>query len=375
MRVLALIGALLASPLAAQTPAPTPAEAAQMAAARLQEAQTALEAATARSDRVAALTQTVQAYEDGLAALRDGLRRAAIRQRTLEGDLNARSDEVARLLGVLQTMGRAPTPILLLHPSGPTGTARSGMMLADVTPALQDKVTALRDQLDEVAVLQGLQNDALSVLEEGLAGAQAARAALSAAIADRTDLPRRFADDPVQTAVLLASSETLTAFASGLTETQVSGGPEADAIRGGLPLPVDGQVIRRFNEPDSAGIARPGILISTRPRALVTTPVAATVRYAGPLLDYGTVVILEPAAGTLWVIAGLAEAFGEAGQILPEGTPVGLMGGAVTQAQDILTESAQGSAGQRTETLYLEVRDMQSVVDPAEWFAFERARP
>ncbi|PVA06491.1 peptidase M23 [Thalassorhabdomicrobium marinisediminis] len=346
-----------------------------MAAARLQEAQTALEAATARSDRVAALTQTVQAYEDGLAALRDGLRRAAIRQRTLEGDLNARSDEVARLLGVLQTMGRAPTPILLLHPSGPTGTARSGMMLADVTPALQDKVTALRDQLDEVAVLQGLQNDALSVLEEGLAGAQAARAALSAAIADRTDLPRRFADDPVQTAVLLASSETLTAFASGLTETQVSGGPEADAIRGGLPLPVDGQVIRRFNEPDSAGIARPGILISTRPRALVTTPVAATVRYAGPLLDYGTVVILEPAAGTLWVIAGLAEAFGEAGQILPEGTPVGLMGGAVTQAQDILTESAQGSAGQRTETLYLEVRDMQSVVDPAEWFAFERARP
>lgn len=367
MRILALICALAAAPAFAQTPS----EAAQAAAIRLQDAQTALDAASGRSDRVAALTQTVQAYESGLAALRDGLRRAAIRQRTLETDLAMRSDEVARLLGVLQTMGRAPAPILLLHPSGPTGTARSGMMLAEVTPALQEQVTALRGQLEEVAILRELQGDALTILEDGLDGAQTARAALSAAISDRTDLPRRFAEDPVQTALLLASSETLDAFASGLTDTQASEGPDASTVKGAIPLPVGGQVIRLFNEPDAAGIVRPGILIATRPRALVTTPVSATIRYAGPLLDYGTVVILEPAADTLWVIAGLSEAFGEVGQIVPDGTPIGLMGGILTDAQGILNESAQGSAGQRTETLYLEVRDRQSAVNPAEWFAFQ----
>ena len=216
MRWLAIIALLWAGTAMSQSPS----DDAERAATRLSEARIALDAASTRADRVAALTETVQAYEDGLAALRDGLRRAAIRQRTLEADLEARSDEVARLLGVLQTMGRAPAPILLLHPSGPTGTARSGMMLADVTPALQDKVTALRGQLDELAVLQGLQSDALLVLEDGLSGAQSARAALSAAIADRTDLPRRYADDPVQTALLLAGSETLAAFASGLAETK-----------------------------------------------------------------------------------------------------------------------------------------------------------
>lgn len=366
MKVLAIICALFAAPAFAQSPA----EAAQSAALKLQEAQSALEAAGTRSDRVAALTQTVQAYEDGLAALRDGLRRAAIRQRTLETDLAARSDEVARLLGVLQTMGRAPAPVLLLHPSGPTGTARSGMMLADVTPALQEKVTQLRNQLEELSVLQGLQGDALSVLENGLAGAQTARTELSAAIADRTDLPRKFADDPIQTAILLASSETLNAFATGLIDTQASDGPDASTIKGAIPLPVAGQVIRQFQEPDAAGIARPGVLIATRPRALVTTPVSATVRYAGPLLDYGNVVILEPAADTLWVIAGLAESFGETGQIIPDSTAIGLMGGTITQAQAILNESAQGSAGERTQTLYLEVRDRQTAVDPAQWFAF-----
>ncbi|AKS44650.1 Septal ring factor EnvC, activator of murein hydrolases AmiA and AmiB [Octadecabacter temperatus] len=367
MKALAFIMALLAAPVLAQTPG----EAALAASERLQEARGILEAANGRSDRVAALTQTVRAYEDGLSALRDGLRRAAIRQRTLETDLATRSDEVARLLAVLQTMGRAPAPILLLHPSGPTGTARSGMMLADVTPALQDEVTALREQLEEVALLRGLQSDALTVLEDGLDGAQEARAALSAAISDRTDLPQRFLEDPVQTALLLASAETLDAFATGLTETHASTGPDASTVKGAIPLPVAGQVIRQYYEADAAGIERPGILIATQQRALVTTPVSATIRYAGPLLDYGTVVILEPAADTLWVIAGLAEAFGEVGQILPDGTPIGLMGGNITDAQGILNESAQGSAGERTETLYLEVRDGQSAVNPAEWFALQ----
>ncbi|SLN30867.1 murein hydrolase activator EnvC family protein [Pseudooctadecabacter jejudonensis] len=367
MRGLAVICALITGPVWAQSPA----DDAQAAAVRLGEARVALDAADGRSDRVAALTQTVQAYEDGLAALRDGLRRAAIRQRTLETDLASRSEEVARLLGVLQTMERSPAPILLLHPNGPTGTARSGMMLADVTPALQDRVVALRAQLEELAVLQGLQGDALTILADGLQGAQDARAALSKAIADRTDLPSRFAEDPVQTALLLASSETLEAFASGLVETQTGSGPDAATVKGAIPLPVEGQVLRGFNEADAAGIARPGFVIATRPRALVTTPVPATVRYAGPLLDYGNVMILEPAKDVLWVLAGLEQVFGEVGQIVPEGTPVGIMGGQSPSAQGILTESGQGSAGQRSETLYLEVRDRQSAVNPAEWFAVE----
>ncbi len=366
MKRLAIIFALMATPMLAQTPS----EAAQAAASQLQAAQTALEGATGRSDRVAALTETIQAYEAGMAALRDGLRRAAIRQRTLEADLEARSDEVARLLGVLQTMGRAPAPILFLHPSGPTGTARSGMMLADVTPALQDDVAALRAQLEEVAILRDLQSDALGILEDGLEGAQSARAALSAAISDRTDLPQRFEEDTVQTALLLASSETLEAFATGLADSQATTVQDASVVKGAIPLPVTGSVIRQFQDADAAGIARPGILIATVPRALVTTPVSATVRYAGPLLDYGNVIILEPAADTLWVFAGLAEVFGKVGQIVPDGTPIGLMGGELTDAQGILMQSAQGSAGTRTETLYLEVRDGQSAVNPAEWFAF-----
>lgn len=365
----AALATLSLTPASAQDTA----EIARAAAARLEAASVMLtEAATAR-DRVDALTETVRAYEDGLEALRDGLRRVAIRRRAIETELDARSAEVSQLLGVLQTMGRAPAPVLLLHPTGPLGTARSGMMVADVTPAIQAQVDALRVDLEEIRQLQMLQDSAAETLAAGLAGAQDARAELSLALSERRDLPMRFTEDPVRTAILIASTETLDAFAGGLAgivdEELGTAAPDAAALRGTLPLPVQGTIIRRFDQADAGGTVRPGWIVATRPRAMVTTPAAATIRFLGPLLDYGNVVILEPSPDVLIVLAGLAEVFGEAGQVIDAGTPVGLMGGDMPGVDAILTQSAQGGAGPQSETLYLEVREGQSPTDPATWFA------
>jgi murein hydrolase activator len=370
-------GLLAAASTAAQTgPAQSEtAQAARAAAQRLEAASLLLSEAQGARDRIAALTETVRAYEAGLVALRDGLRRAATRQRAIEAELEARSGEVARLLGVLQTMNPDRAPLLLLHPTGPVGTARAAMILADVTPALQERVDSLRADLEEVALLRQLQASAADTLQKGLAGAQQSRAELSIAVSERTGLPRRFTENAVGTALLIASTETLEAFADGLTETVQdefeTEEPDATARKGTLSLPVEGQVLRAYGEADAAGITRPGIVVAAPPRALVTTPVAATVRFRGPLLDYGNVIILEPAADVLLVFAGLEEVFGEAGQVLPEGAPVGLMGGTVPAVDAILTETLHGGGSPRTETLYLEVRDGQSSVDPATWFALD----
>ncbi|MBT8153282.1 peptidase M23 [Epibacterium ulvae] len=362
---LALLGA---SPLAAQEPA----SAAQAAAARLEAAGTQMRDAAGARDRVKALTETVQAYEDGLAAMRDGLRRVARRETALSAQLKAREGEVADLLGILQTIETSEPPVLMLHPAGPLGAARSAMMLAEVTPGLQARVNALKNDLNEVQTLRILQQSALGTLQEGLQGVQTARSALSAAIADRTDLPKRFTEDPVRTAILISSTETLTGFASGLAE--IAGGEiAADTSdisdrRGELDMPVQGLLLRGYGQRDAAGIARPGMLVATRPRALVESPTAATIRYRGPLLDLGNVVILEPQPDTLFVFSGLAEVFGETGQVIPEGTPVGLMGGQTPQADAILSLSGEGAGTDRSETLYIEVRMDNSPVDPETWF-------
>ena len=367
MRVAAILLALcLAGPLMAQSPG----DSASAAADRLTAARAQLDAAGSARNRVAALTETVRAYEDGLIALRDGLRRVAIRRNTLQAQLDARQAEVSRLLGVLASIGNAPTPLLLLHPSGPLGTARSGMLVADVTPALQAKVSELRAQMEELAVLQALQEGAADTLRDGLQGAQEARAALSAAVSDRTHLPRRYTEDSVQTALLLASTETLAAFADALAGSVNVASPEL-APQGDLALPVQGTVLRAYNTADAAGITRPGVVIAARPRALVTTPVAATLLFRGPLLDYGNVVILEPAQDILFVIGGLAEVYGEAGEVLPAGSPLGLLGGETPPVDANLTPDQAGSVVAASQTLYLEVRDGQGPVNPATWFALD----
>ena len=154
--------------------------------------------------------------------MRTGLRPCAwgcagppIREQALARELAARDDEIARLVGALQGIGASPSPVLMLHPTGPVGTARAAMMLAEVTPALEAQTHDLRRDLQEVTVLRALQESAASKLREGLENAQAARTALSQAMADRTDLPRRFTEDPVQTALLVASTETLKGSPAG----------------------------------------------------------------------------------------------------------------------------------------------------------------
>jgi septal ring factor EnvC (AmiA/AmiB activator) len=365
-----MLGLGLAAPLPAGDDA---AAAAQAAAERLAVAATLLEQASGAQDQITALTETIRAYEEGLALLRDGLRRVTIARSAQEARLATRRNEVEQLLAVLQGVNPDSGPVLLLHPSGALGAARTGMLLAAVTPALQAEAEALADDLAALEALRQAQEAGAENLAQGLDGVQAARERLAQAVAQRTDLPRRFVEDPEAMAALAASAATLDAFAAGLGATVAkdldAAVADALALKGDLPLPVQGSVIRRAGEADAAGVTRPGLVIATRPRALVSAPAAATIRFRGPLLDYGNVVILEPAPGVLLVLAGLAEVWPVTGEIVPAGAPLGFMGGEQAESDGNLTDPAAAGAEARSETLYLEVRDGQGPANPADWFA------
>ncbi|NOD88267.1 MULTISPECIES: murein hydrolase activator EnvC [unclassified Ruegeria] len=350
--------------------------AALKAAEMLEDASISLSEADGARDRVRALTQTIQAYEAGLSAMREGLRQAATREAQLSAELRAREKDVRQLIGVLQTIETTAPPVLMLHPSGPLGAARAGIMLSEVTPGLNAKAQALADDLNEVQTLRLLQQSASETLTEGLSGVQDARTRLSEAIADRTDLPRRFVEDPVRTAILISSTETLDGFASGLSEISEGEIVETDADisgqKGQISLPVQGVLLHKAGETDAAGVTRAGLVLGTRPRALVTSPTAATIRYRGPLLDLGNLVILEPQPGLLFVFSGLQEVYGNPGQVIPEGTPVGLMPGETPEIGAILSTSGDGTGTDRSETLYIEVREDNSSVDPETWFRTDK---
>lgn len=370
----AAVAAAVVLPAAAQDPQTL--LAARRAAQALTQAAVALEEAEEAQDRVAALTQTVRAYEQGLAALREGLRQAVVREEALRAALEAKRGEIERLTGALAAIERMQDSGLLLHPDGPLQSLRAGLLIAAMSPALQAEAAALRAQFDEVALLRSLQEGSAATLAQGLAGAQEARVRLSRAIAERAPLPRRPAADPEALAALLAAADTLESFAAGLTAVPLAGPepatPPFAAARGTLPLPVEATVLRRFRSPDAAGVARPGFVLAAAPQALVTAPSAATVRYAGPLLDYGNVIVLEPGAGYLLILAGLGQMFVAESEVVTAGAALGLVGGASPGASAPPGAVEQRGGGDRSETLYMEVREGGVPVDPETWFALER---
>ena len=363
---------LAAAPLHAADDAAVQARA---AAAALKTAIAGLDAAKGAKDRVAALTTTIEAYEAGLSALRDGLRRVTFREDALKAQLDAKRDRVSRLLGVLSSIGRTPGPLILLNPDGPLGTVRSGMIVSDVTPALQAEAEALRRQLQDIADLRASQQSAADTLRIGLKSVEAARLELSQAISDRTDLPKHFTESPAELAQVAQSIKTLGDFADVLSDRRMAQADPArdfaDA-RGTLPWPVQGTILHHAGEADAAGVTRPGLVIATRPRALVTTPWAATIRYRGPLLDYGNVMILEPGGGYLIILAGLDVVYGTVGDVVAAGTPVGLMGGNDADPTEFLASVQEGGGVGATETLYMEFRQGAKPIDPEGWFAQAR---
>lgn len=345
--------------------------AARAAALDLLSAIEGLAEARRARDQVTALTATIAAHERGLEALRAGLRDAALREAELSRAFERESGRAQRMLAAMMAMGRVEGPALLLHPAGPLGTARAGMLLADLSPAVQAEADRLAALAAELRSLRDLRQTGIATLTEALTSLQTARTELGQALAERRTPAPELSFDENRLLALLESAQTLEALAAGLERLPPGAevaGPGFAAARGRLPLPARASVLRRAGEPDAAGTRRPGLVLATAPGALVTAPWAATLRYRGPLSGYGNVILLEPDEGYLILMTGLETVFPQIGEVLPAGAPLGLMPGGTVDGAEFVAAEAVGPAV-RSETLYLELRHRGRPIDPDGWFA------
>ena len=322
--------------------------------------------------RIKSLSQAIQSYEETLAILRISVRDLTLQQAQLQNVLDHNENEIMQFLGVLAAVQKTPIAGQMLHPNGPLATARSGMIISDIVPILQENVNQLRDQLVVLKQLSETQFKAQSSLQTGLLELQKAHSNLGRAIANRDDLPKRFITDPEKLEILIKASKDLETFAASvqsiaISETSVSL-PSVSDRKGHLKLPVRGKILGKFNEADASGIKRSGIILATDPKAIVISPTAATIRYLGPLLDYGNVAILEPQNGLLFVFAGMDTVYGEIGQVIPALSPIGLMPSQSNEVDRIFKTRTNFYSGQLSETLYVEVREGSEPKNPLDWF-------
>ena len=343
---------------------------AERAAELIGSAAEALEDAPQDGRRLAVLADVVQAYEMGLAAQREADRDLALRAGVLGEELARERARLARLIGGLHRVSRAPAPLLLLHPSGPEGATRAAQMMATIVPELQAEADALRAMMIELDIVSSERLRAETLMREGLAGVRTARIALRDALDARTVPPQL---DPALVERLRADSQNLQAFARVLARQSASehaGRPDAfEGARGNLPMPVPGEVLRPFGARDADGTVRPGIVIGVEGVRQVVAPWTATLRYTGPFLEYGQIAVLEPAEGWLMILAGLDEVQRTVGEVVLAGEPVGTLTQMRAGVAGFGVEPLSVSGPNQRQVLYVELRRDGVPVDPAPWFA------
>ncbi len=309
------------------------------------------------TERVAALSDR----ETALAALRERYFAAEDAEQAIRRDLRYRRDEIARLLVALQAFGRTDRPDALPHPAGPLAAARARLMRAALRPQMQAGADALAAELRAVAAAQSQQADQLALIEATLETLAAERAALRALLDER---PAASAEAQVP-AALLREAESLSDLAAALAAS----GAEAGEPPPALAAPVVGAVRRGFRARDGAGVRRPGLVLDALPQGVVRAPAAGIVRYAGPYLDYGYVVVIEPRRDLLILLAGLATLDTATGARVETGALLGQIGGRPPTAQEYLMLGHQQGGETPPETLYMELRHGRDPIDPSPWLA------
>jgi septal ring factor EnvC (AmiA/AmiB activator) len=348
--------------LAAVSPsrAASSAEAIAAAESDLEGALAALE--SAESAQVPELAAAVAAYEDALGAVRSAIASASSDERAEILGLLARREEVSRFLGALQRMDPDPPPARSMHPLGPLAAARVAGMAERIVPGMAEAASGLEETLREIAAARALQARGVALVTARIGDLAAGQTSLAEAMAAEMATAAAPATDP-EMAGLVRGSETLTEFARAL-----AGDPAGEVAPPALARPVEGFVRHGFRMPDASGARRPGLVIEAAPRAQVRAPAAGIVRYAGPFLDFGQVVVLEPAPGVTVVLAGLERVRVSRGSRVAGGELLGLLGGAPLGADDYLMMTGGGTGAGARETLYVEIAERGAPVDPEPLF-------
>ncbi|MEM9146405.1 MAG: peptidoglycan DD-metalloendopeptidase family protein [Pseudomonadota bacterium] len=346
----------------------------EAARALLAEAEAALRAAERGGERRAALGEAVRAHEAALAALRGGLRALAAEDRRLTDGIAEERQRLARLIGALQSVAMAPKAAVAVHPKGVVASARAAHLLADLAPRLGVELQALGRRLDALRGVRLSQEIARAEARGTLAALQALRTEAGRSRSKSTQIGatarRALSRQAEEAAARARDLEDLSRTLRASLPQATARGPFA-AQRGRLDWPVAGRITGRFGGQDPWGRTGQGITFSAPAYAQITAPWDGTIRYAGPLIDYGTVVILEPQEGWLVVFAGVGRTDRRVGETVLAGETLGDLGGPLPSSEEFLLEASGAVPQVRTSDLYLEIRQDGTALDPAPWFKIE----
>ena len=355
------------------------------------------------TDRIRATELRIRSVEDRLATLSESEAKA-------RASLETRQAVATDILAALQRVGTMPPPILMADPDHVLETVRSAILLGSVMPDLKAETDKLATDLAAIerirasaaAERDGLARDIQSLVrdrqdisllvearQKEISGAESrvedyAKKAEALALKSQTlkDLIGRLETEV--DSVSRAAKDAKSAAVKAEEEAKATTDPTArnrmaalafrdparqapkvgfGELKGLLPLPVSGILLRGFNARDPVGGLTRGVTFEARPGALVSAPSDGWVAFAGPFRTYGQLLILNMGGGYYILLAGMDRISVSLGQFVLAGEPVAVMGDPSKDAQ------TQAGVNPAQPVLYVEFRKEGTPVDPTPWWS------
>ncbi len=370
------------------------------------------------SDKLVAMALKATEQVQALAKAEKRLKKLSNELAKSKRSLNARRDELSKLLAGLQTLQQDPPPALVVNPDDVLQALRGAMMFASVVPELRAKADSLKADLktlndlktsleaetqEHALVLKALaesQQQITDLIAQKQAAAEAADKDLAAErksaqeLALKADSLRELlaklaearAKAEAEKAAARAAEQKKQAEAAArlsveqqrLAAEQAKRDAEAKAkaeaasnpppmafvkAKGQLQFPVAGTVLRDFGADTGLGHTLPGLALKTEANAQVTSPVHGKVEFAGQFRSYGGLVIINPGDGYLVLLAGMEKILTSTGQSVKAGEPLGEMG--LKSAELAISNDL---TNQNFPVLYVEFRKNTDPIDPSPWW-------
>ncbi len=337
------------------------------------------------------------------------------KQHALTAGFDRRQGELSEMLGVLTRVSQRPPALLMVEPDGVRQQLRGTMLLGAMIRLLEQDAAQLRAELAELDQLRATivnKQDALQKLLPALhaekqrlsalleekdkqrahlsASAQAEAqeiAQLAAQARDTRDLLSKLRERKSQFAALpVPRPKPRLSAAATSSAARLAPVPEVKPTlaathlprlpirrfsesRGQILPPVIGRVADRYGGSDGAGGTMDGIRIFSRDNAEVVAPFDGKLVFAGRFGDYGELLILEVGEGYHILLSGMSHIYGETGQNVIAGEPIGRMG-----SDDDRTVTDEMANRQARTALYVEFRKDGEPFNPAPWIAASKVR-
>ncbi len=286
-----------------------------------------------------------------------------------EADLDAARKTAAGLVRDQWQQGRHPGRV----PGGDAGSRHAPEFAQRVRAAREQALAAVQARIDRLRAARAALEREQAVLEEQRARTQELVTQLereeAAQRAAQAEVEAALEDEALRLDRLRRNAETLEALIEDVRSRQAERpreggtpehgmrGPEVGfaQLRGELPRPVEGSVVRSFNS-SRAGRLRSrwrGAVLEVEGDSTARAVHGGEVVYADWMQGYGFLVILNHGGGYLTLYSNLAEVLVAEQQAVSAGAPIGVAGEA----------SAAIAPG-----LYFEIRENGRPVNPEDWW-------